>query len=389
MGGQLISNFMMTAGKVRAQTPKTPKMEKARKKTGRAALRIKFARRSETDYFAAKGKLSEGFLFSQKLLDFRIPPIRTASLLFPKIIFSYLPMARKKQNKLSKKQNINSALPTPNKVASKPDLDKDALLKEELEVSSKQANEMFTEEYPIYPERGTFEYTFTRADQKYKIPSNRPVRIYCDGVYDLFHYGHARQLKQAKNLFKNVHLLVGVANDEDTQSLKGVTVMNEKERYESVRHCGYVDEVIEGCPWVITDDFLIENRIDFVAHDDIPYKSATSDDIYQSLKHKKMFIPTMRTDGISTTGLITRIIKDYEIFLRRQILKGISCKELNISFLKESRVKIKNKINSEFQKVNNDIKELSDKVNTEILGIASEIKMAIKYWEEKSNIRRW
>ena len=76
--------------------------------------------------------------------------------------------------------------------------------------------------------------------------------------------------------------------------------MDEVERYESVRHCRYVDEVVTDAPWVLDDDFLTKNKIDFVAHDEIPYGGEGSDDIYQHIKVS--FSISVRIDrSVSTT----------------------------------------------------------------------------------------
>ncbi|KAI9486708.1 MAG: hypothetical protein EXX96DRAFT_604801 [Benjaminiella poitrasii] len=183
-------------------------------------------------------------------------------------------------------------------------------------------------------------------------PTERPVRIYCDGItchlqeriYDLFHFGHAKALEQAKKAFPSVHLLVGVCSDEETHKRKGKTVMTDVERYEAVRHCKWVDEVIENAPWIVDQTFLDKHQIDYVAHDAEPYQSRESGDVYAFVKDQGRFFPTERTEGISTSDLITRIVRDYDAYLRRNLERGVTAKELNISFLKERKIKTKKSI---------------------------------------------
>jgi len=189
---------------------------------------------------------------------------------------------------------------------------------------------------------------------------NNPVRVYSDGVYDLLHLGHMKQLEQCKKMFPHVTLIVGVAGDEDTHRFKGQTVQTEDERAATLLHCKWVDEVICPCPWTITQEFMDDNKIDYVAHDDIPYdrtakneagasdttteaerEAAASGDVYAFVKKLGRFKATQRTEGVSTTDIINRILRDYEEYVYRCLSRGVPSQAINVGSLKAKQIEFK------------------------------------------------
>lgn len=85
--------------------------------------------------------------------------------------------------------------------------------------------------------------------------------------------------------------------------------MNEKERIHSVKANKWVDEIIHPFPWIPTKKWLDDHNIDFIVHDPEPYKIGDLEDCYGEMKEAGMFLPNLRTKGLSTTDLITRILK--------------------------------------------------------------------------------
>lgn len=167
---------------------------------------------------------------------------------------------------------------------------------------------------------------------------------------------------------------LAVCNDALTHSQKGRTVMNEDERYEAVKHCRYVDEIIRDAPWEVDEAYLTAHKIDFIAHDDIPYGSDDCNDVYAQWKAKGMFVATERTEGVSTSDIVARIVRDYDIYVRRNLARGYSAKDLNISYLSEKKIRLQNKMH-----------ELKDK-GRKVFDNLGEKKVSdmITKWEEKS-----
>lgn len=168
-------------------------------------------------------------------------------------------------------------------------------------------------------------------------------------------------------------MLFAVNSDKMLKKYKGRTVLKDQERYDAVRHCRYVDEVLRDAPWFLNDDFLNKHKIDFVAHDNLPYPCGDVEDMYAPIKERGMFVATQRTEGVSTSDVVARIVRDYDIYVRRNLARGYSAKELNVSFLKEKKIKLQEKVD----KLKHKGKNLIDVIGETTDDVLSK-------WEEKS-----
>ncbi|VDM52080.1 unnamed protein product [Angiostrongylus costaricensis] len=131
-------------------------------------------------------------------------------------------------------------------------------------------------------------------------------RVWCDGCYDVVHFGHANQLRQAKQFGKK--LIVGVHNDEEISLHKGPPLFTEQERYRMVESIKWVDEVVEDAPYVTTVETLNRYDCDFCVHGDDITLTVDGKDTYEEVKKAKRYRMCKRTNGVSTTDIVARML---------------------------------------------------------------------------------
>nr|XP_020476610.1 ethanolamine-phosphate cytidylyltransferase-like isoform X2 [Monopterus albus] len=134
----------------------------------------------------------------------------------------------------------------------------------------------------------------------------RRIRVWCDGCYDMVHYGHSNQLRQAKTM--GDYLIVGVHTDSEIAKHKGPPVFTQEERYKMVRAIKWVDEVVEGAPYVTTLETLDKYNCDFCVHGDDITLTVDGKDTYEEVKKSGRYRECKRTQGVSTTDLVGRML---------------------------------------------------------------------------------
>ena len=137
----------------------------------------------------------------------------------------------------------------------------------------------------------------------------RDVRIFMDGAFDMMHYGHMNAFRLGRSL--GTHLVVGVNSDESITKCKGAPLMNDSERMTMVKGCKFVDEVVPDCPYVMSEEYLEyvmkKYNIDYVIHGDDPC-IVDGKDVYESAKKAGKYLSIPRTEGVSTTDIVGRML---------------------------------------------------------------------------------
>ena len=132
------------------------------------------------------------------------------------------------------------------------------------------------------------------------------LTLFCDGIFDLFHYGHINNLKNVKNHFSEPStLIVGIISDNTSTTYKRKPIFNEDMRKKIIYSCKYVDKVIIMDNLIIDKDFMNKYSIDYVFHafsndNDVNKQS----EFYKVPIELNKFITISYTHSVSTTSII-------------------------------------------------------------------------------------
>ena len=159
--------------------------------------------------------------------------------------------------------------------------------------------------------------------------TRKVFRVYMDGCFDLMHFGHANALRQARAIAslastgggggdvegaEEVELIVGLVSDEEILLCKGPPVLPEQERVKCVRAVKWVDDIIANVPYELTREFVEElfsekYGIDCIVHGDDPCYLPDGTDAYAIPKALGKYREIKRTEGVSTTDLVARLLE--------------------------------------------------------------------------------
>ena len=135
-------------------------------------------------------------------------------------------------------------------------------------------------------------------------------RIWVDGCFDMGHFGHGNLLRQAKEL--GGIIVCGVHSDEEIKKHKNrAPILTEDERYNLVKGFKWVDEVVKGVPYITTLETLDKYECALAVHGSDISSAKDGSNTYQAIIDAGLYQEVPRTQGISTTKLIKRVLGDF------------------------------------------------------------------------------
>ena len=167
-----------------------------------------------------------------------------------------------------------------------------------------------------------------------KVPKENDKIVYIDGTFDVLHIGHIEILKKAKEL--GDFLYVGLHDDATVNKHRGKNypILNLQERTFNLLALKYVDEVIIGAPWAVTEDLIKSLKINLVVQG-----TAKKTDDYTEVIEDSYVVP-------KKMGIYQEIESPYDLSSEVLVQRLINKREVYVQ-------KYKNKIEKEAEYYNN------------------------------------
>lgn len=167
----------------------------------------------------------------------------------------------------------------------------------------------------------------------HRAPTKEDTVVYVDGAYDLFHVGHVEFLEAARKL--GTFLIVGVHSDEVVNKMKGQNypIMSVHERVLNVLSTKWVDEVVIGAPWSVTEDMINSFNIKVVAQgtmtkmtdfgeDAVDVAPSPANDPYTVPKRLGIYKTIQSPRSLMTINVVERIIVNRMKYIKRNEVRA-------------------------------------------------------------------
>lgn len=156
--------------------------------------------------------------------------------------------------------------------------------------------------------------------EKFKIPEKKIEGkvAYIDGVFDLFHAGHASILKICKE--NGWYTVVGLFSQSTSRKLKDTDpIMSILDRKLCVSACKYVDKIISNVPLVPDESFVREHSIDIIV---CGANDAFLENYHLVNKVVEMKLIKSEFPELTTNSIVGRIIDNYHGYSKRNEMRN-------------------------------------------------------------------